>query len=250
MRMTDDGKLQFDEAEKIDFAYQEKMKQALLSLGIEHIAISVVMDNKSPYYLVITPLRDRIKFASREKTIKILEGYSSQIEEPQCQKLPHTLNKEMWVSYFCCDDLTIKYTNPYLYIDKMSLDCGSQVTLYLHSLKELCHETLSSLRKISLIIEKWVVTWLAHQRLLFALDNFQNFNREAYHVHLTNAEQDVLSLILKGYTSNEISVYRRVSKETVRCQVKSLLHKTGCHSQNELIASHSHFNHLCYSLFD
>ncbi|USD63665.1 helix-turn-helix transcriptional regulator [Vibrio sp. SCSIO 43140] len=242
--------IEFEVSDNINFSYREHIKQTLLLLGVEHIAVSVVMPNKLPYYLEVNDLRERLKSTSREKTIQILESYSAEVGEPRSQKVACIVNKEMWVSYFCSDELVIKYTNPYLYIEKMRLDCGSQVVLYIQSLEALDEESLFSLRRFSYIVEKWVISWLAHQRLLFSLANFQNFNQEAYEFKLTKAEQDVLNLMLKGYTSNEIAVYRQVSKETVRCQIKSLLYKTGCHSQNELIASHSHFNHLCYSLFD
>lgn len=54
--------------------------------------------------------------------------------------------------------------------------------------------------------------------------------------HLTPSECQVLHLLSKGMDGSEIAQYRNVSKETVKSQIKSLLHKTHCRHQNELLS--------------
>ena len=54
--------------------------------------------------------------------------------------------------------------------------------------------------------------------------------------HLTPAESQVLHLLSDGMDGSEIAHYRNVSKETVKSQIKSLLHKTHCRHQNELLS--------------
>ncbi|GAB3526979.1 LuxR C-terminal-related transcriptional regulator [Photobacterium alginatilyticum] len=52
---------------------------------------------------------------------------------------------------------------------------------------------------------------------------------------LTQAEHNVVSLLAQGYDGSEITAIRGVSKETTKSQIKSILHKTGCRHQNQLI---------------
>ena len=54
--------------------------------------------------------------------------------------------------------------------------------------------------------------------------------------HLTPAESRVLGLLMRGMDGGEISEYRGVSHETVKSQIKSLLHKSGCRHQNQLFS--------------
>jgi len=52
---------------------------------------------------------------------------------------------------------------------------------------------------------------------------------------LTRAEAAVANRLLEGLSVNEIAVEHRVSRETVRSQVKQILPKTGCRSQADFI---------------
>jgi len=52
---------------------------------------------------------------------------------------------------------------------------------------------------------------------------------------LSPMEQEVLMLLSCGLTGPEVARLRGVSKETLRSQLKSLLHKTRCGNQNELL---------------
>ncbi len=52
---------------------------------------------------------------------------------------------------------------------------------------------------------------------------------------LTQAEHNVVSLLAQGYDGSEITAIRGVSKETTKSQIKSILHKTGCRHQNQLL---------------
>lgn len=53
---------------------------------------------------------------------------------------------------------------------------------------------------------------------------------------LTLAETQILDLLLQGLDGSEIAQRRGVSKETVKSQIKALLHKTECRHQNQLIS--------------
>ncbi|MDB1123389.1 helix-turn-helix transcriptional regulator [Vibrio algarum] len=55
-------------------------------------------------------------------------------------------------------------------------------------------------------------------------------------VKLTSTELEVLGHLVEGLDGSEIAFRRRVSKETVRSQIKQLLHKTQSKHQNHLIS--------------
>jgi DNA-binding CsgD family transcriptional regulator len=55
-------------------------------------------------------------------------------------------------------------------------------------------------------------------------------------VHLTKAEVEVLSLLLRGLAPKSIARERGASVNTVRSQIASVLSKSGCGSQRELFA--------------
>ncbi|MCW8329899.1 helix-turn-helix transcriptional regulator [Photobacterium sp. SDRW27] len=52
---------------------------------------------------------------------------------------------------------------------------------------------------------------------------------------LTQAEHNIVALLAQGYDGSEITAIRGVSKETTKSQIKSILHKTGCRHQNQLL---------------
>lgn len=60
-----------------------------------------------------------------------------------------------------------------------------------------------------------------------------------YATPLTKAEQEVLSMLLRGLSAKAIARARNASVNTVRTQITSILGKTGHHTQKQLIASFS-----------
>lgn len=57
--------------------------------------------------------------------------------------------------------------------------------------------------------------------------------RQRYGISKTEAE--VLKYVAEGMSLNEIAATRNVSIHTVRCQAKSIMHKTHTKRQSELI---------------
>jgi|GEM_PF-4551872 len=58
-------------------------------------------------------------------------------------------------------------------------------------------------------------------------------------IRLTPAENQVLHLLIEGESGSDIARIRNVSKETIKSQIKSLLHKTGTRHQNELLSRYA-----------
>lgn len=59
-------------------------------------------------------------------------------------------------------------------------------------------------------------------------------------IKLTPAEYQVLSLLISGHSGSDIADIRNVSKETIKSQIKSVLHKTGSKHQNQLLWRYNH----------
>ncbi len=60
-------------------------------------------------------------------------------------------------------------------------------------------------------------------------------------VRLTPAEWQVFNCLIQGMDGSEIARRRHVSKETIKSQIKQILHKTNSHHQNHLLAQY--YNH-------
>ncbi len=83
----------------------------------------------------------------------------------------------------------------------------------------------------------WSNGWIAQQMMR---EQWQYLSyhgkRTNLHHELTPSEKEVLRLLSQGLDGSEIANYRKVSKETVRSQIKQLLKKTGSKHQNQLIS--------------
>ncbi|WP_413113234.1 helix-turn-helix transcriptional regulator [Thaumasiovibrio sp. DFM-14] len=81
----------------------------------------------------------------------------------------------------------------------------------------------------------WANGWVSHY--LFAQKWRQLESSSVVCIEpLTVAERSVLNLLVQGCDGSEIAAKRRVSKETVKTQIKHILHKTGSKHQNQLIS--------------
>ncbi|MEZ9556289.1 helix-turn-helix transcriptional regulator, partial [Vibrio splendidus] len=82
----------------------------------------------------------------------------------------------------------------------------------------------------------WANSWIAHHTMLLHWNRYAEPTTTILPPILTKSELIVLELIIKGLTGSEVAKIRNVSKETVRTQIKSILHKTQCKNQNQLIS--------------
>ncbi|CAH0529597.1 helix-turn-helix transcriptional regulator [Vibrio hippocampi] len=91
---------------------------------------------------------------------------------------------------------------------------------------------------IELVIA-WANFSASHHHLIKQWDliNDSNFITDSL---LTASELAVFQLLISGCTGSQIAQIRQVSKETVRTQIKSILHKTDCNSQNQLISRYGY----------
>jgi len=103
-------------------------------------------------------------------------------------------------------------------------------------------------QQISHSMAPWVLAShyhnLAQQQAYFAsqqcLQHFPLSAKFTQPIRLTQAENQVLNLLTEGESGSDIARIRNVSKETIKSQIKSLLHKTGTRHQNELLSRYAH----------
>ncbi|HDY7736509.1 TPA: helix-turn-helix transcriptional regulator [Vibrio vulnificus] len=106
-----------------------------------------------------------------------------------------------------------------------------------HSFSTLQPKHRDHLDRLWWFLISWGNYWVAQQSMakrLSQLNPVRTHIREGE--SLTDAELEVLSLLAQGMDGSEVARYRSVSKETVRSQIKRILHKTGCRHQNQLIS--------------
>lgn len=83
----------------------------------------------------------------------------------------------------------------------------------------------------------WANSWISKLEMKTSKQHFLSRKTNLNHtVKLTDSEIEVLEYLVQGYDGSEIAYRRKVSKETVRSQIKQLLHKTQSKHQNHLIS--------------
>ncbi|WGV98587.1 helix-turn-helix transcriptional regulator [Vibrio sp. YMD68] len=113
-----------------------------------------------------------------------------------------------------------------------------------HSFQKLNMQQQRSLTELWHFLVHWANGWVSNQLIA---KQWEKLNAHTQQIesksNLTHAETQILALLIQGLDGSEIASSRRVSKETVRTQIKQVLHKTGCKHQNQLISRYFH-NHL------
>lgn len=85
-------------------------------------------------------------------------------------------------------------------------------------------------------LKAWGNYWVAQRKMSAQLNQFESATKARLITsNLTSAEMNVLNLLANGLDGSEVAQQRNVSKETVRSQIKQILHKTGCKHQNQLL---------------
>lgn len=138
--------------------------------------------------------------------------------------------------------------------DRIALDDDRANALLQKALAELAHDRLGDTRSIPIPRRDDSPAFIIHvlpirrqaldifsraQAMLVVTTSNRSLRIEASLLcelyDLTRAEAAVANRVLEGLTVNEIAIEHRVSRETVRSQVKKVLSKTGCQSQTDFI---------------
>lgn len=110
------------------------------------------------------------------------------------------------------------------------------IMLSSHGDRALNHRARSGVGSVWRFLSAWGNYWIALQRMSVQLKQFKSAPSRGLLVEsLSSAEMDVLNMLAQGFDGSEVAKRRNVSKETVRSQIKQILHKTGCRHQNQLL---------------
>ncbi|NOH97736.1 helix-turn-helix transcriptional regulator [Vibrio sp. 99-70-13A1] len=217
--------------------FEEQIRKDLGAVGIENIVIVIFSDSNNPELKVIESISGRINISACIN--KHLQKYLNTSLIQRCKEIKKYEDKFVKQPIFDHEQLTISHSlRTYMLRDIVAY--GFQFTFIMHSLRELTSIELDKLRTICDISTAWANSWSAHHMLLHIWDNLITSSDVVAQPDLTPSELEVLKLILQGWSSTEVANIRQVSKETVRSQIKSILNKSQCNSQNQLIACYGH----------
>ncbi len=82
----------------------------------------------------------------------------------------------------------------------------------------------------------WSRSKMAQQQMMLAMHGLTEDLKLIPIAALTPTEKEIFKLLVQGITASEIAEERSVSPETVKSQIKSILHKTGSKHQHQLVA--------------
>ncbi|MGL6312720.1 helix-turn-helix transcriptional regulator [Vibrio sp. WXL103] len=110
------------------------------------------------------------------------------------------------------------------------------VMLSSHSDSNLSYRGCDKVQAVWRFLTAWGEYWLAQRAMSSQLSLLRYAPQSLLPLEeLTQAELMVLNMLAQGMDGSEVARRRNVSKETVRSQIKQILHKTGCRHQNQLL---------------
>ncbi|PMG99714.1 helix-turn-helix transcriptional regulator [Vibrio lentus] len=214
--------------------FEEKIREGLIEIGVEHVTLVIMSKNKNPIFKYIQGLSGRISISKR--VTEKLESYLSSLSKDKKGQLCHSLDTTIENRIFDHEELSIVKSglNNYSIFDELSYDY--EIFIIFHSVNTLKQDDIRQLELICDITIAWANSWIAHHTMLLHWNRYSEPKTNHLAPTLTKSETDVLDLIIRGLTGSEVAQIRSVSKETVRTQIKSILHKTQCKNQNQLIS--------------
>ncbi|UPR53913.1 helix-turn-helix transcriptional regulator [Vibrio cyclitrophicus] len=216
---------------------ENEVREGLKKIGIEHASLIILSEDMSIVFESLESLSKRISISKR-----ISESIESYIDAVMCHEkniLHFTYDNVLDDRIFDHEKLSIITNNLSKYSSFSPLSYDHKMVVIFHSIESLSEHQTKHLQLIVNIITAWSNSWVANNTMLHYWKKYSEPKNIDITSTLTKSEFNVLELLTKGFTGPEISSIRNVSKETVRTQIKSILHKTHCHSQNQLISRFS-----------
>ncbi|CDT12512.1 putative DNA-binding HTH domain-containing protein [Vibrio coralliirubri] len=213
---------------------ENEVREGLDKIGVEHVSLIVLSKDESIVFESLESLSNRISINKR-----ISESIEVYIESAMCHKkniLNFSYDNILDNRIFDHEKLSIITKNLSKYSAFSPLSYDHKMVVIFHSIESLSEHQTKHLQLVSDIMIAWSNSWVANNTMLHYWKKYSEPKNIDITSTLTKSEFNVLELLIKGFTGPEISSIRNVSKETVRTQIKSILHKTHCHSQNQLIS--------------
>ena len=216
---------------------ENEVREGLEKVGIEHVSLIIVSEGMDIIFESLERLSKRISISKR-----ISESIETYIESTLCNQkntLNFTYDNVLENRIFDHEKLSIitKKLSKYSIFSPLSYE-HTMIAIF-HSVESLSEHQTKQLELVSNIMTAWSNSWVAHNTMMQFWKKYSEPKSVDVTSTLTKSEFNVLELLIKGFTGPEISSIRNVSKETVRTQIKSILHKTHCRSQNQLISRFS-----------
>lgn len=219
---------------KSPLEFEEELKGGLVKIGIEHATVAISSKSKNTVFKYIEGLSSRLSISKRinEKFDNYLAFASKNTKGQLCYSQDKIIENRI----FDHENLLIIQNNLNVYAMYEDLSYNYEITVIFHNIDTLETEALRQLELICEIIIAWANSWVAHHTMLLHWYRYSEQSSDSLPPILTKSEMGVLELLIKGLTGSEVAQIRHVSKETVRTQIKSILHKTQCRNQNQLIS--------------
>ncbi|WP_261886832.1 helix-turn-helix transcriptional regulator [Vibrio pomeroyi] len=216
---------------------EEEIREGLSEVGIEHVTLVIMSKNKSPVFKYIEGISDRISISKR--VTEKLDCYLASASQEEKGQVYHGRDTIIENRIFDHEKLSIVESDLNFYSIYEDLSYRYEIVIIFHSIVALKPDEFRQLELICNITIAWANSWIAHHTMLLHWSRYSEPQTSHLAPNLTKSEFDVLELIIKGLTGSEVAQIRGVSKETVRTQIKSILHKTQCKNQNQLISRFS-----------
>lgn len=216
---------------------ENEIRDGLEKVGIEHVSLIILSEGMDIIFENLESLSKRISISKR-----ISDSIESYIDSTLCNKkniLNFTYDNVLENRIFDHNKLSIITKQLSKYSIFCPLNYEHKMVAIFHSVESLSEHQTTRLELVSNIMAAWSNSWVAHNTMMHFWKKYSEPKNIDITSALTKSEFNVLELLIKGFTGPEISSIRNVSKETVRTQIKSILHKTQCHSQNQLISRFS-----------
>jgi len=216
---------------------ENEVREGLEKIGIEHVSLVILSEDKSIVFEILDSLSNRISISKR-----ISESIEAYIDSTMCNKkniLNFSYDNVLENRIFDHEKLSIITQKLSQYSVYSPLAYDHKMVVIFHSIESLPEHQTKQLQLIANIIAAWSNCWVANNAMWRFWKKYSEPKDIDIASTLTKSEFNVLELLIKGFTGPEISSIRNVSKETVRTQIKSILHKTHCHNQNQLISRFS-----------
>lgn len=221
------------------FELEQMLRCELAKLGVEHFVLMIVDVSHQPVYQHICGFTDKqIQTYERYMADDVyLEHYAltGRIGQLACmqemlpmRRIHNPVFNEILVP-------TMQFYNSYCGL--ASLIDRHHLMLSSHSDRPLGYRSRFCIESVWRFLKTWGNYWVAHKTMSEQILQFECLAEKRLIVsNLTLAELKVLNMLAQGLDGSEVARRRNVSKETVRSQIKHILHKTGCRHQNELLA--------------
>ncbi|BBL92442.1 hypothetical protein VroAM7_50950 (plasmid) [Vibrio rotiferianus] len=218
---------------------EQLLRYELANLGLEHFVLMIIDANQRIAYQQICGFSDQQMQVYQENMAHdaffqhyARNGHLGQFlymqEMLPMHKIRNPIFNEILVPtmqlYHSYSGLAPLYDNHYLMLSS-------------HGDNPLSFKHQDKTKLIWRFLRTWGNYWVAQQAMSEQLGKFDSApNIHLLTSNLTDTELTVLNMLAQGLDGSEVAQKRNVSKETVRSQIKQILHKTGCKHQNQLLA--------------